>query len=100
VPGKDVAQSTLRDSFRTLPTYLGLNLDAPCSAEGFRYGDDVDVGRRRARRVGHGCLVLVLLGLVEVCLAVGEGVRGGAGGGLDQGFTLLIGPPTGHGNCL
>lgn len=62
----DIATSTRYSQL----TYLGLNLDAPGAAARFQYGEYLDVRRRRARRVGHRCLVLVSLGLVEVCLAV------------------------------
>ena len=50
---------------RVQPIYLGFNLDAPRAAAPFGDGKDVDVGRRRARRVRHCHFVLALLGLIE-----------------------------------
>ena len=58
---------------RTQPTYLGFNLDTPCAAAPFGDGEDIDFVRCRACRVRYRRLVLVLLGLVKICLAVGGG---------------------------
>ena len=69
------------------PTYLGFNLDAPRAAAPFSDGKDVDVGRRRARRVRHCHFVLVLLGLIEFSRAV-EGGSSYIGRGVKVAFRI------------
>ena len=76
-----VARADLRESerasapqtsvftFAHTEPYLGFECDAPCAAKlPFDDGQDLDVGRCRARRARHRRLVLVLLRLVELVL--------------------------------
>ncbi len=54
--------------FAHTESYLGFDLDAPRAAAPFGDGQDVDVGRYRARRDRHRHLVTVLLRRVELGL--------------------------------
>ena len=51
-------------------SYLGLHLDAACTAAHLGDGQDLDVGRVGASRARHSSRVLILLVLVELCFGV------------------------------